>query len=89
MPSESEPATFRTDWGPLIRSIAAQQDRAAFAALFEYFAPRIKAFMQRSGASEAESRGIGSGDDAGCLAQGRDCLTRRARRCGLDFHDCA
>jgi len=55
MPSESEPAPFRTEWAPLIRSIATQQDRTAFAALFEYFAPRIKAFIQRSGASESKA----------------------------------
>jgi RNA polymerase sigma-70 factor, ECF subfamily len=42
-------------WGGLIHAIATHQDRAAFAALFEYFAPRIKAFMQRSGASEASA----------------------------------
>jgi RNA polymerase sigma-70 factor, ECF subfamily len=41
------------DCGRLIAAIAAQQDRAAFTELFEYFAPRIKALMQRSGASEA------------------------------------
>jgi RNA polymerase sigma-70 factor (ECF subfamily) len=42
-------------WGPLIRAIAAHQDRSAFATLFEYFGPRIKAFMQRSGVSEAKA----------------------------------
>ena len=42
-------------WGSLVSAIAKRQDRAAFAALFEYFAPRIKAFMQRSGASEASA----------------------------------
>ena len=31
------------------------QDRAAFAALFEHFAPRVKTFMRRSGASEASA----------------------------------
>jgi RNA polymerase sigma-70 factor (ECF subfamily) len=38
----------------LIEAIAARQDRAAFAALFRYFAPRVKAFVMRGGAdSEA------------------------------------
>jgi RNA polymerase sigma-70 factor, ECF subfamily len=37
------------DWEVLIRAIAADQDRDAFARLFAYFAPRVKAFMQRSG----------------------------------------
>ena len=33
----------------LIEAIAARQDRAAFAALFRHFAPRIKAFVMRGG----------------------------------------
>ncbi|HLH95665.1 MAG TPA: sigma-70 family RNA polymerase sigma factor [Xanthobacteraceae bacterium] len=44
-----------TDWGPLIGAIAATQDRVAFAELFEFFAPRVKAFMLRSGSSEAKA----------------------------------
>jgi RNA polymerase sigma-70 factor (ECF subfamily) len=39
-------------WAALIEAVAARRDRAAFATLFEHFAPRIKTFMQRSGASE-------------------------------------
>ena len=35
----------------LIGAIAARQDRSAFAALFDYFAPRIKSVLMRSGAS--------------------------------------
>ena len=58
MPSESGAATDRRQWGHLIRAIATQQDRTAFAALFEYFAPRIKAFMQRSGASEPKAEDL-------------------------------
>jgi RNA polymerase sigma-70 factor (ECF subfamily) len=50
-----EATTDQMKWGPLIRAIATQQDRTAFSALFEYFAPRIKSFMQRSGASEAKA----------------------------------
>ncbi len=34
----------------LIEAIAIRQDRAAFASLFNYFAPRIKAFIMRGGA---------------------------------------
>jgi RNA polymerase sigma-70 factor (ECF subfamily) len=38
----------------LIEAIAARQDKAAFASLFRYFAPRVKAFVMRGGAdSEA------------------------------------
>jgi RNA polymerase sigma-70 factor (ECF subfamily) len=36
------------DW---IRAIAERQDRAAFAALFEFYAPRIKAMLMRLGAA--------------------------------------
>ncbi len=39
-------------WAALIEAVAVRQDRAAFAALFEHFAPRIKTFMRRSGAGE-------------------------------------
>jgi RNA polymerase sigma-70 factor (ECF subfamily) len=39
-------------WAALIEAVAARRDREAFATLFEYFAPRIKTFMRRSGASE-------------------------------------
>ena len=39
-------------WAALIEAVATRQDREAFATLFEYFAPRIKSFMRRSGASE-------------------------------------
>jgi RNA polymerase sigma-70 factor (ECF subfamily) len=41
-----------TRWAALIGAVAARGDREAFSALFEYFAPRIKSFMRRSGASE-------------------------------------
>jgi RNA polymerase sigma-70 factor (ECF subfamily) len=38
----------------LIEAIATRQDRAAFARLFNHFAPRVKAFIMRGGA-DAES----------------------------------
>jgi RNA polymerase sigma-70 factor (ECF subfamily) len=38
-------------WPALIEAVAARRDREAFAVLFDYFAPRIKTFMRRSGAS--------------------------------------
>jgi RNA polymerase sigma-70 factor (ECF subfamily) len=53
MPSDNEAFSDRVQWGSLVSAIAKRQDRAAFSALFEFFAPRIKAFMLRSGASEA------------------------------------
>lgn len=55
MPSGNEAISDSMRWGNLISAIAQHQDRAAFAVLFEHFAPRIKAFMQRSGASEANA----------------------------------
>lgn len=42
-------------WDDLIAAIGARQDRVAFATLFVHFAPRIKSFMLRSGASEARA----------------------------------
>lgn len=36
-----------------MRAVAASADRTAFAALFRHFAPRIKGFLLRSGASES------------------------------------
>lgn len=38
----------------LIEAIAARQDRAAFAALFRYYGPRVKSFVMRGG-SDAET----------------------------------
>jgi RNA polymerase sigma-70 factor, ECF subfamily len=40
-------------WGRLIEAVATRRDRAAFVALFEHFAPRMKTFALRSGASAA------------------------------------
>lgn len=39
------------DGAALIEAIAARQDRTAFAALFGFYAPRIKTFLMRRGAS--------------------------------------
>lgn len=41
------------DFSGLIAAIARHRDRAAFGALFEHFAPRIKAYLMRAGADEA------------------------------------
>ncbi len=40
-------------WASLIEAVAVHEDRAAFAALFEHFAPLVKTFMRRSGVTEA------------------------------------
>ncbi len=51
-PPPETPDPEGSRWSALIASIALRQDRRAFAQLFEYFAPRIKSFLQRSGLSE-------------------------------------
>jgi RNA polymerase sigma-70 factor (ECF subfamily) len=38
------------DWAGLMLRVRDHQDRAAFAALFRHFAPRVKAFLMKSGA---------------------------------------
>lgn len=41
------------DWAALVERVHKMQDRAAFAAIFRHFAPRVKAFLLKSGAGEA------------------------------------
>lgn len=41
--------TKRMEWSAQLQAIRDQQDQAAFAALFRHFAPRVKAFLMRSG----------------------------------------
>ena len=48
----------RDVWSRHIESIARERDRAAFAAIFNHFAPRVKAFMRRNGASEAQAEDV-------------------------------
>jgi RNA polymerase sigma-70 factor (ECF subfamily) len=55
MPEKPEEAVARTDWVRQIEAVALRRDRAAFASLFGYYAPRVKTFMRRSGASEGEA----------------------------------
>jgi RNA polymerase sigma-70 factor (ECF subfamily) len=55
MPADRPTPTDAAHWGRLIEAVATRQDRAAFAQLFEHFAPRIKTFMRRSGASEGSA----------------------------------
>ncbi|NSX56714.1 sigma-70 family RNA polymerase sigma factor [Sulfitobacter sp. 1151] len=42
----------RQDWVPEMIRIRETKDQAAFAALFQHFAPRVKSFLMKSGASE-------------------------------------
>jgi RNA polymerase sigma factor (sigma-70 family) len=39
-----------TDWAELLIRVRDRQDKAAFAALFRHFAPRVKGFLMKSGA---------------------------------------
>ena len=43
----------RAKWTRLLARVAAERDRAAFAALFAHFAPRVKAYLLRLGAPAA------------------------------------
>lgn len=45
----AEELTKRMEWIAQLQAIRDQQDQAAFAALFRHFAPRVKAFLMRSG----------------------------------------
>jgi RNA polymerase sigma factor (sigma-70 family) len=42
-----------TDWAGLLMRVRDHQDRAAFAALFRHYAPRVKGFLMKSGAGAA------------------------------------
>jgi RNA polymerase sigma-70 factor, ECF subfamily len=55
MTNDSESRIDPVEWASLICAIARNQDRSAFATLFEYFAPRIKAFVKRSGMTDANA----------------------------------
>jgi RNA polymerase sigma-70 factor (ECF subfamily) len=46
------------DWAARIAAIANRQDREAFAELFRHFAPRVKGFLRRNGASDAQAEEI-------------------------------
>lgn len=46
----SHKSEMEIDWGALIVKIRDQRDKQAFKALFTHFAPRVKAFLMRSGA---------------------------------------
>jgi RNA polymerase sigma factor (sigma-70 family) len=46
-------AEDETDWAALLLRVRDHQDRAAFAALFRHFAPRVKAFLMKSGTGAA------------------------------------
>lgn len=45
------PSTQQIDFAALLFRVARERDRAAFAEIFDHFAPRVKSFMMRKGAS--------------------------------------
>src|SRR5580704_9288786 len=49
MPIDPKADDNADDHSALVEAIAARRDRAAFGALFDHFAPRIKSFLMRSG----------------------------------------
>ena len=53
MPTEGIGGGQAVAWGRQIEAVATKRDRVSFIALFQHFAPRVKTFMLRSGASEA------------------------------------
>ena len=58
MSVEKPVSVGRDPWAERIVSIAARQDRKAFSELFNHFAPRVKAFMRRNGASDSQAEEI-------------------------------
>ncbi len=48
-PDRAEPAASDASLDALLGAVAGQRDRTAFAALFAYFAPRIKSYLMRLG----------------------------------------
>lgn len=51
----NERATSDARWVRLVERVRSDKDQAAFAELFGHFAPRVKAFLMKSGADEALS----------------------------------
>jgi RNA polymerase sigma factor (sigma-70 family) len=51
--SGQSPGGSQADWTVLVFRVRDHQDKAAFASLFRHFAPRVKAFLMKSGANDA------------------------------------
>lgn len=50
---DAGPAPDRDRFADLMEAVAVRQDRAAFAALFDFYAPRVKAYCLRLGAADS------------------------------------
>ena len=46
------------EYSALLRRVAESRDRAAFAALFDHFAPRVKSFMMRKGSNAEQAEDL-------------------------------
>ncbi len=46
------------DWAALVEAVARERDRAAFAQLFDHFAPRIEHYLMRSGSDPAAAEEV-------------------------------
>lgn len=58
MSAENPRLADSAHWSRLVEAVARRQDRAAFAALFEHYAPRVKTFLRRSGCSDATAEEV-------------------------------
>jgi RNA polymerase sigma-70 factor (ECF subfamily) len=58
LPAVKERPTKIVNWSSLIAEVAARKDREAFKALFEFFAPRIKALLIKRGSTPPEAEEI-------------------------------
>ncbi len=58
MSAEKRSRGSRDVWAERIAAVASRQDRNAFAELFNHFAPRVKAFMRRNGATDQQAEEI-------------------------------
>lgn len=56
--SVREEVTTKADWASLIGAVASRKDREAYRDIFEFFAPRIKGYLERTGSSAAEAEEI-------------------------------
>lgn len=56
----SEPSDSPRDdtWAEVLGTVAREHDRAAFAGLFEHFAPRVKSYMHRLGVDDGRAEDL-------------------------------
>ena len=58
MSAEKPRKAGRDPWTERIVAIARSEDRTAFAELFNHFAPRVKGFLRKGGASDAQAEEV-------------------------------